>query len=161
MKAYRREWMRHFVTREPRIFDANILTSLRGARLLRLSLHDRHWRRAGADRQYRPACRRRPPVRRRTCPGTLEMEIKIVLVLFFVANALLRFIWSHRLFGYCAILMASVPNDPTIRAPCPRPLRAAEINITATCAASIPGCAASISRAGGRGLAGGSDRAFS
>lgn len=29
MNAYRREWMRHFVTRSPRIFDGNILTTLR------------------------------------------------------------------------------------------------------------------------------------
>ena len=30
MKAYRREWMRHFVTRDPRIFDA-AREQLRGA----------------------------------------------------------------------------------------------------------------------------------
>lgn len=61
----------------------------------------------------------------------LKWEIKIVLVLFFVANALLRFIWAHRLFGYCAILMASVPNDPNDRRALPSALQAAEINITA------------------------------
>ena len=61
----------------------------------------------------------------------LKWEIKIVLVLFFVANALLRFIWSHRLFGYCAILMASVPNDPNDPRAIPSAMQAAEINITA------------------------------
>ena len=54
-----------------------------------------------------------------------------MLVLFFVANALLRFIWSHRLFGYCAILMASVPNDPNDPRAIPSAMQAAEINITA------------------------------
>lgn len=29
MKQFRREWMLHFLTREPRIFDGNILASLR------------------------------------------------------------------------------------------------------------------------------------
>src|SRR5690606_2929536 len=29
MMRYRREWMKHFVTRDPRIFDGNILSSLR------------------------------------------------------------------------------------------------------------------------------------
>ena len=40
------------------------------------------------------------------------LEIKIILVIAFLANALLKFIWAHRLFGYCSILMAAVPNDP-------------------------------------------------
>ena len=131
MKAYRREWMRHFVTRDPRIFDANILTSLRegtaffasacmiaiGGGLALIGNTDQL---AGVARQFDmehvPA---------------LKWEIKIVLVLFFVANALLRFIWSHRLFGYCAILMASVPNDPSDPRALPSAMQAAEINITA------------------------------
>ena len=131
MKAYRREWMRHFVTRDPRIFDANILTSLRegtaffasacmiaiGGGLALIGNTDQL---AGVARQFDlehvPA---------------LKWEIKIVLVLFFVANALLRFIWSHRLFGYCAILMASVPNDPDDPRAMPSAMQAAEINITA------------------------------
>ena len=29
MKRYRREWMRQFIERDPRIFDGNILSSLR------------------------------------------------------------------------------------------------------------------------------------
>lgn len=131
MKGYRREWMRHFVTREPRIFDANILTSLRegtaffasacmiaiGGGLALIGNTDQL---AGVARQFdlehAPA---------------LKWEIKIVLVLFFVANALLRFIWSHRLFGYCAILMASVPNDARDPRALPAAMQAAEINITA------------------------------
>ena len=131
MKAYRREWMRHFVTRDPRIFDANILTSLRegtaffasacmiaiGGGLALIGNTDQL---AGVARQFDmehvPA---------------LKWEIKIVLVLFFVANALLRFIWSHRLFGYCAILMASVPNDADDPFATIRAHQAAELNVTA------------------------------
>ncbi|MTH35064.1 DUF599 family protein [Paracoccus limosus] len=131
MRDYRREWMRHFVTRNPRLFDANILASLRegtaffasacliaiGGGLAMIGKTDQI---AGVARQFDiqhvPA---------------LIWEIKIVVVLFFVANALLRFIWAHRLFGYCAILIAAVPNDPDDPLAYPRAHQAAEINITA------------------------------
>ena len=131
MRDYRREWMRHFVTRNPRLFDANILASLRegtaffasacliaiGGGLAMIGKTDQI---AGVARQFDiqhvPA---------------LIWEIKIVVVLFFVANALLRFIWAHRLFGYCAILIAAVPNDPDDPMAYPRANQAAEINITA------------------------------
>jgi uncharacterized membrane protein len=49
----------------------------------------------------------------------------------FLANALLKFIWAHRLFGYCAIVMSAVPNEldhPMVNI---RAQQAAEINITA------------------------------
>ncbi|MFT4014074.1 MAG: DUF599 domain-containing protein [Paracoccus sp. (in: a-proteobacteria)] len=131
MKDYRREWMRHFVTRAPRIFDGNILSSLRegtaffasacmiaiGGGLALIGKTDQI---AGVARQFDMA----------HIP-TLLWEIKIVVVLFFVAVALLRFIWAHRLFGYCAILMAAVPNDPEDPLAYPRARQAAEINITA------------------------------
>ena len=29
-----------------------------------------------------------------------------------LANGFLKFVWAVRLFGYCAIVMASTPNDP-------------------------------------------------
>ena len=48
-----------------------------------------------------------------------------------LANALLKFVWSHRLFGYCAIMMAAVPNDYNDPMAAPRARQAAEINITA------------------------------
>jgi uncharacterized membrane protein len=44
---------------------------------------------------------------------------------------LLKFIWSHRLFGYCAIMMAAVPNDPADPLAYHRAAQAAEINISA------------------------------
>ena len=39
-------------------------------------------------------------------------EIKLFLTLLLVTNAFLKFVWAHRLFGYCAVLMAAVPNAP-------------------------------------------------
>jgi uncharacterized membrane protein len=52
------------------------------------------------------------------------------LVVAFLANALLKFIWAHRLFGYCSILMAAVPNDPNHPEAAHRATQAADINIT-------------------------------
>jgi len=41
----------------------------------------------------------------------LVWDIKIAFVLLFVTNSFLKFVWAHRLFGYCSVVMASVPND--------------------------------------------------
>jgi uncharacterized membrane protein len=59
------------------------------------------------------------------------IELRIIPLLLFLADALLKFIWSHRLFGYCAIMMAAVPNDPADPLAYHRAAQAAEINITA------------------------------
>ena len=50
-------------------------------------------------------------------------EIKILVVVLLLANAFLKYVWAHRLFGYCAVLMASVPNDPEHRKPILGPVR--------------------------------------
>ncbi len=39
-------------------------------------------------------------------------EAKLMLVVLILASAFLKFVWSHRLFGYCAVVLAAVPNDP-------------------------------------------------
>ena len=39
-------------------------------------------------------------------------EIKILVVMVLLANGFLKFVWAIRVFGYCGIVMASVPNDP-------------------------------------------------
>ena len=58
-------------------------------------------------------------------------EIKILLVLILLSNAFLKFVWSHRLFGYTAVLVAAVPNDPDDPQAQPRAGQAAEVSITA------------------------------
>jgi uncharacterized membrane protein len=130
MGSYRRDWMRQFVTRSPRIFDANIIDSLRqgtaffaSASMIAIgggvALIGSSERLSGLAQDL-------------TLPlPAVAVEVKILLVLVFLANALLKFVWAHRLFGYCAILMAAVPNDhmdPTVYA---RAEQAAEVNIAA------------------------------
>jgi uncharacterized membrane protein len=60
-----------------------------------------------------------------------DIAVKMLPVIGFLANALLKFVWAHRLFGYCSILMAAVPNDPADPLAFHRAGQAAEINITA------------------------------
>ena len=130
MKQYRRDWMGEFVTRQPRIFDATLIDSLRqgtaffasacmiaiGGGVALIGNSDRVEGLA-ADLTLGQA-------------GPL-IEMKIILVIAFLANALLKFIWAHRLFGYCSILMAAVPNEPSDPLAFHRAGQAAEINITA------------------------------
>ena len=130
MQDYRRRWMHEFLTREPRIFDISLIESLRqgtsffasasiiaigggvamigNAAMLEGLAHDLT---IGAE--------------------TTQIRMKLVMVVAFLANALLKFVWSHRLFGYCAIMMAAVPNDPADPKAEASAQQAASINITA------------------------------
>ncbi len=130
MADYRRDWMRQFVTRQPRIFDANVIDNLRQgtaffASATMIAIGGGIALIGNSDRLVGLARDLTLPV-----PG-LVIEVKILLVLAFVANSLLKFIWAHRLFGYCAILMAAVPNDPADPLAYHRAEQAAEVNITA------------------------------
>ncbi|MEO8531435.1 MAG: DUF599 domain-containing protein [Deltaproteobacteria bacterium] len=130
MTTYRHDWMRQFVTRSPRIFDANIIDSLRQgtaffASASMIAIGGGVALIGNSDRLIGVARDLTLPV------PALLVEVKLLLVLGFVANALLKFIWAHRLFGYCAILMAAVPNDVKDPIAYHRAEQAAEINITA------------------------------
>jgi len=59
----------------------------------------------------------------------LVWQLKLGLVALFLTNAFLKFVWANRVFGYCAVIMASVPNDPTDPKAYPRAAQAAELNI--------------------------------
>lgn len=130
MERHRREWMVEFVTRQPRIFDATILDSLRQGTAFFASAsmiaigggvaligNTQRLETLASDLSLQAVA--------------VLLEVKIILILAFLANALLKFIWAHRLFGYCSILMAAVPNDITNPAALPRAAQAGEINITA------------------------------
>ncbi len=131
MAGYRREWMRQMITRSPRIYDASILASLRqgtaffaSASLISiggvLALVGNTEQLIGfADDLTLSEDPR------------IVWELKLMVTLFFVTNAFLKFVWSNRLFGYCAVLMSSVPNEVDDPRAMPRAMQAAEINITA------------------------------
>lgn len=131
MKQYRREWMTEMITREPRIFDSNILASLRegtsffasacmiatGGILALISNADRL---RGIAQGFELAR-----------VDDVQMELKLLVTMFFVVNAFLKFVWAHRLFGYCAIMMGAVPNRTSDPMAYTRAMQAADLNITA------------------------------
>lgn len=130
MGDYRRDWMKQFVTRSPRIFDANVIDSLRQgtaffASACMLAI-------GGGVALIGNAAQLQGLAQDLTLEAnSLVIELKIIFVLAFLANALLKFVWAHRLFGYCSIVMAAVPNDPADPLAYHRAEQAAEINITA------------------------------
>ncbi len=130
MADLRREWMRQFVTRQPRIFDATIIDSLRqgtaffaSACLIAIG--------AGTALVGNPAPLQNAASDLAALPVADGVQLRLLLVLLFLADALLKFVWANRLFGYCAILMAAVPNDPQDPLAYHRAAMAAEVNITA------------------------------
>ena len=130
MMAERRDWMVQMVTRQPRIFDATILSTLRqgttffasttvlgiGGVLALIGNADQIGGVAeelGGD-------------------GTpVVYQVKLAFVGLLLTESFLKFVWSNRLFGYCAVVMAAVPNDPDDPQAMPRASRAAELNIRA------------------------------
>jgi uncharacterized membrane protein len=131
MAHYRREWMRQFITRQPRIFDATIMDNLRQGTAFfasacmiaiggGLALIGNTERLLGLAEDL--TLDRAPAV---------VWEVKILFVMGFVTLGFLNFLWAHRLFGYCAIVMAAVPNDPTDPATTDRTDQAAFLNIHA------------------------------
>ena len=132
MSFYRRAWMLTFVDRNPRIFDAQILASLRqstaffgstslisiGGLLAMMGSPDRLVELTHALTQSKEAT-------------SLNLQIKLAFAALFLVYAFLKFVWSSRLFGYCAVLMAAVPNDPNHPQAIPRAIMAGEINIRA------------------------------
>lgn len=119
------------VTREPRIFDAQMLTSLRQgtsffASTCLLAMGGLLALIGNVD----------PLLGVTEGIGNLEVpavvvQIKLLLVMFFLSNAFLKFVWSNRVFGYCGVIMGAVPDDPKDPQAYPLSEKAAELNIRA------------------------------
>ena len=129
MADYRRAWMETFVTRNPRIFDSQIVASLRQgtsffASASMIAIGGGFALLGNADKLQGVAEDLTP-----STDPVVVLEIKLIVMLVFASNAFLKFVWSHRLFGYTSVLMAAVPNDPNDPAALPRARKAAAINI--------------------------------
>ncbi|SLN62011.1 DUF599 domain-containing protein [Ruegeria meonggei] len=131
MDDFRRCWMQEMVTRQPRMFDAQVVAAMRqGSTFFAsttmiaigggLALLGNTERLAGVASDLAIG----------SAPA-LVWEIKILVVILFLANAFLKYVWAHRLFGYCAVIMAAVPNEPDDPLAYPRAAQAAEISVTA------------------------------
>ena len=131
MADFRRDWMVQMVTRQPRMFDAQLISGLRqgttffaSASMIAmgggLALIGNTEQLAGVAED----------LIQDSAPAFV-WEVKILTVLLFLANAFLKYVWAHRLFGYCSVLMAAVPNDPAEPLALPRAAQAADLSITA------------------------------
>ncbi len=130
MGQRRRDWMKVFVTRDPRIFDSQIISQLRqgtaffaSTSILAiggvLALAGNPTTIQGVADQVGD-----------TTP-MLIWQAKLALVGLFLGNGFLKFVWANRVFGYCAVMMAAVPNDPKDPSAYPMAAQAAELNIRA------------------------------
>jgi len=131
MADYRRDWMRTFARREVRIFDSQILVSLRqstsffastsilaigGVLALVGNVDPLAGLAEGLTAEVAPR---------------MVWQIKLIVVALFLAAAFLRFVWANRVFGYCAVVMGSVPEAGSDADCETRALQAAELNIRA------------------------------
>ena len=94
MTRFRREWMMHFLARDPRIFDGNILTSLRDGTAFFASacmiatggilalIGNTDQLQTLADGLALEG-------------GGILWELKLLVTMFFVVNAFLKFVWAH------------------------------------------------------------------
>ncbi|MEQ6249336.1 DUF599 domain-containing protein [Sulfitobacter sp. HNIBRBA3233] len=131
MADYRREWMQRMIGREVRIFDAQTVGTLRqgtaffastsviaiGGTIALIGNADRI---AGLAEDFTD-----------TAAPAVIWEMKLLIVVAFLTNAFLKFVWSNRLFGYCSVLMGAVPNDPNDPASPSYAYKAGELNIAA------------------------------
>ena len=130
MKDYRRRWMVEFLTRDPRIFDITLIDSLRQSAAFFIS--GAMIAIGGGVAMIGNASTLQGLAQDLTIGAdAAQLRIKLIVAVGLLANALLKFVWSHRLFGYCAIMMAAIPNDPTHPMARPRANQTAEIIITA------------------------------
>lgn len=131
MAGFRREWMQQMITREPRIFDAQIVASLRQGTAFFASTSVIAI--GGVLAVIGNAERVTGIANDLTLMDTpaFVWEVKLVVLALFLTNAFLKFVWANRLFGYAAVVMAAVPNDVTDPRCGMRAEQAAEVNITA------------------------------
>jgi uncharacterized membrane protein len=134
MEDYRREWMRTFVTRVPRIFDATVIESLRqgtaffaSASLIAIGGGVALIGNAAAVQRLAADL----PLGQISAGTGPDIAVRMLPTVALLANALLKFVWANRLFGYCSVLMAAVPNEPEDPLAYHRAAQAGEINITA------------------------------
>lgn len=134
MEEYRREWMRTFVTRVPRIFDATVIESLRqgtaffaSASLIAIGGGVALIGNAAAVERLANDL----PLAGSAVGTGQDIALRMLPTVVLLANALLKFVWANRLFGYCSVIMAAVPNEPSDPLAYHRAGQAAEINITA------------------------------
>lgn len=131
MAAYRKAWMVELTKRQNRIFDSQIVSNLRQGTAFfasgsMLAIGGGFALLGNADQIQGLA-----EDFTETNAPVFVWEVKVMVMVALAINAFLKFVWSHRLFGYCAVLMAAVPQKPGDAAAMGIAKKAGEINVTA------------------------------
>ena len=110
--VYRSRWMQEMVTRENRMLDAQILVSLRqGATFFTSATMIGIGGSVALLGQADTLQTLASDLGAGLSAPRVVWEAKLLLVVALLVSAFLKFVWSHRLFGYCAVVMAAVPVD--------------------------------------------------
>jgi uncharacterized membrane protein len=111
MADYRRDWMRQIPGRDGRIFDATILGSLRqGTAFFASTVLIAIGGVLALVGNTTPLQGLAEEITQEAAP-TLLWQVKLLVIAAFLAQAFLKFVWSHRIFGYCSVMMAAIPQD--------------------------------------------------
>lgn len=131
MADYRRQWMTQMTRRDVRIFDAQTIGSLRQSTAFfastcviaiggALALIGNAEQVAGVAED----------LTEENIPA-IVWELKLLVIVGFLTNAFLKFVWSNRLFGYCSVMMGATPNGSSDPTSVSFARKAAELNIAA------------------------------
>lgn len=131
MARWRARWFEQTAGRDNRIMDAQLVASLRGGAAFFISgsllaLGGAIALIGQADRVASVAV---DLAGADTAPRAV-WTLKLLLVIAVLSVAFLHFVWSHRIFGYCEVMLGAIPppGDPEARAV---GARAARMNVLA------------------------------
>jgi uncharacterized membrane protein len=127
----RREWMRQYLRRENHIFDAQMLASLRqGTSFFASTCLIAVGGVLALIGNTTPLATVAEGIG--TGPqDPLLLQVKLLPTALFLTYGFLKFVWAHRIFGYCSVAMAAIPEDRTGEDAARLAAQAAELNIRA------------------------------
>ena len=117
MQQHRGRWMKEMLSRDMRMLDTMILNHLQGGIGLFTSTSilavGGLVAALGATDKAIAVLSALPFVGETT---RLEWEVKILLLMAIFVYAFFKFVWSYRLYGFCAILIGAVPSSTNLDA---------------------------------------------
>lgn len=130
MIEVRREWMREFVRRENRIFDAQIIASLRqGTAFFASTSILAVGGVLALIGNVQPLTGLAAEIGRDT--PALLWQLRLLPAALLLTHAFLKFVWANRVFGYASVAMGAVPSDQDDPRAMRRAMQAAELIIRA------------------------------
>jgi len=132
MAYYRRRWMHEVPSRANRVVDTQLLVALRnGAAFFASGAMIAIGGISALLGQTERLVDVAADFTGELNASQIDWEAKLLFLLVLMVMAFLKFVWSHRLFGYCAILMGATPESGNAEEIAAAVERAALLNIAA------------------------------